>query len=469
MKPSHLLGWICALIGFAMPMTASAQDLERAAKAALASDVELQLAEYDNQFESALSDYRQDVNGYMALVYDMFSTALNNTREQIDRGKDDPSTDELWANIAEKEAMDLVGQIPYVGSHLTKVIDAKKAFDEKTAKIQEQRAIGTFLVSQQEQGADQRTRTYVGSNKDPRLTPIRERYQELRDTLKDKLVYQAEKKKQKITRSTPGSSSQQTRQDQRFTPGTPGSAGSTDPCQKTGAHSATADLHLAVSVLEGTTDVNAAKKDILLLLTSLRNVTIQEPGKAMRTTMELGMLSGYYNSKGALFSMDLNEGKRRMTLVIRSKDISQSTYTRTEKLINQTGEVNFPGGFEPPPVWSSEGFDIPVLVTEYKIVPLDTSKSLLRIPAGNSNSLVAPKEEQAWHNIVLPDHWSAAEKRSYLKAHPEYRRMSENRIREVNMTSNELKAIKDHYGPLNSDILRSSSKGTELKATYQGL
>jgi hypothetical protein len=300
------------------------------------------------------------------------------------------------------------------------------------------------------------------------LTLIRESYQELRDTLKDKLVQQAEKKKQKITSSTPGSSSQQTRQDQRFTPGTPGTAGSTDPCLKTGASSATADLHLAVSVLEGTTEVNAAKKDILLLLTSLRNVTIPDPGKEMRAGMELGMLSGYYNSQGALFSMDLAEGKRRQSVVIRSKDISQSTYTRTEKLIDQSGELIFPNSYEPPPVWSSEGFDIPLLVTDYRIVPLDTSKSLLRIPAGNSKSLVAPKEEQAWHNIVLPDHWSDAEKRSYLKAHPEYERMSEGKIREIDMNSAELKAIKAHYGPLNHDILRSSSKGTELKPIYQG-
>ena len=468
MKRSHLLGWICALTWSAMPMTASAQDLEEAAKKALASDVELQLAEYDNQFESALSDYRQDVNGYMALIYDMFSSALNNTREQIDRGKDDPATDEIWASIAEKQAMDLVGTIPYVGSHLTKVIDAKKSFDEKTAKVQEQRAIGTFLISQQDQGADQRARTYVGSNNDPRLTVIRERYQELRDTLKDKLVQQAEKKQKKLTSTTPGSSSQQTRQDERFTPGTPGTPGRDDPCLKIGASSATADLHLAVSVLEGTADVNDAKKEILLLLTSLRNVKIPDPGKEMRATMELGMLSGYYNSKGALFSMDQAEGARRQSIVIRSKDISQSTYTRVEKLINQTGEVNFPGGFEPPPVWSSEGFDIPLLITDYRIVPLDTSKSLLRVPAGNSKSLVAPKEEQAWHNIVLPDHWSDAEKRSYLKAHPEYRRMSEGRIREVDMNSAELKAIRDHYGPLNHDVLRPSSKGTELKPIYQG-
>ena len=198
MTRSPILNWVLALACFAMPLTASAQDLENASREARDSYIALQLAEYDNQFESAVSDYRQDLNGHMSLVYDMFSAALNNTREQIDRGKDDPSTAELWSDIAEKEAMALVGTVPYVGDHLTKIIDAQKSFDDKTAKIQEQRAIGEYLMSQQDQGADQRAHSYLGSNSDTRLDMIREHYQQLREVLKEKLVQQAETQQNSI-------------------------------------------------------------------------------------------------------------------------------------------------------------------------------------------------------------------------------------------------------------------------------
>jgi len=455
-----------------MPLTASAQDLENASREALDSDIALQLAEYDNQFESAVSDYRQDLNGHMALVYDMFSAALNNTREQIDRGKDDPSTDALWSDIAEKEAMDLVGSVPYVGDHLTKIIDAQKSFDDKTAKIQEQRAIGEYLVSQQDQGADQRAHSYLGSNSDPRLDMIREHYQQLREALKAKLVQQAETQQKSVATPQSVAAEQPTAQATRQGVSTQQTPGNDDPCVEKSGSGVAADLHLAIATLAGTTDINAAKKDILLMFTALRNVKMQTPGKAMRATMELGLLSGYYNNQGALFNMDLAEGTKRQSIVIRSKDITQSTYGRVERLIDQTGELAFRGAFEPPPVWSSEGFDIPLLITDYRIVRLDTSKSLLRVPPGtfqNPNSRVAPQEEQAWHKLVLPKHWTKAEKAAYLDKHPEYKRMADREIREIEMNDEELKAIRDHYGPLNHDVLRPSSKGTELKPRYQGL
>jgi hypothetical protein len=359
----------------------------------------------DALFETALLGYVNATNGAASLYFDAWSTAVDRFRDQLDKVKEKPSKTVLSA-VLEDQVTGLVGKIPVIGGTLNTfgkaaIGDAKAKADAKNS-----RELGRFLQGVGTDSWNKRANQYLTSTSDERLKPVRETYLALRKVYIEAL--KAQEGGDKLAPTGPPAKGSQNKPGEKVS----------DPCPP--GQSGEGVVQDLKAITES--QVTQAERELLEFIQKISKTRHGKPDSELVDALELGMYASFYKQKGAIFVFDASKWP---TFTIKTADVPPEVYKRVNTLIWRVDDAPL----DPIPPWGRELFDIPLWQVLVK-------------PPKRGAPLQVP---MALHSLALPDGWSPQERKAWLKANPEYKRLAAtDGMSTLQFSAAENRAFRDH-------------------------